>query len=102
MYEKDDFTKDDLEINKLEKVDNYNLGKNLKKIKLVASWGVAISLAALMLLFLLAFSYLFYLYIKDVSTDMYSVKALLKNWFDYILIVMATLFVQKAFNKKQP
>jgi len=102
VYEKDDFTKDDLEINKLEKVDNYNLGKNLKKIKLVASWGVAISLAALMLLFLLAFSYLFYLYIKDVSTDMYSVKALLKNWFDYILIVMATLFVQKAFNKKQP
>jgi len=101
VYEQDDFTKGDLERTQREKEDNYKLSKNLKTIKFVASWGVALSLGALMLLFLVAFSYLFYLYITDVAKDASSVKVLLKNWLDYILIAMATLFVQKVFNKNQ-
>ncbi len=96
----DDLDDNDKEIQKQTRRDDYHLGKNLKRIKLVASWGVAIILGAMLCAFISAFTYLFYKYIQDVGTDLAQVKELLKSWLDYILIVMATLFVQHIFEKR--
>lgn len=96
----DDFSESDREISDLTKKDDYKLGRNLKRIRVTASWSVAIVLGATILVFTISFIYLFHLYIFDIAKDISNVKELLKSWLDYILLVMATLFVQNVFGKK--
>jgi len=95
----DDFTDSDREISALTKKDDYKLGKNLKRIRTVPLWGVAIAVGIMTFIFIASFAYLFYIFICDVAKDVATVKALLKNWLDYVLLVMATLFIQKVFGK---
>jgi len=96
----DDFDEHDQERQRKEKDDDYKVGKNLKRIRTVASWGVAIFLGVVLLVFLISFVWLFEIYISDVAGDIQKTKDTLSTSIDYVLIILATLFIQNVFGKK--
>jgi len=89
------------ELETRSKADDYNISKHLKIIKIVAAWIITAILVIFIFGFVIASCYLFILFIQHVSSDLSAVKNLLASWLDYILLVMATLFIQRIFGDKQ-
>lgn len=88
------------EIEGRSRVDDYKLSKNLKRIKAVASWGVAIALGFALAAFVIASVYLFAVYVLDVGADVQKTKEFLTDIVQAILLIMATLFAEHLFGRR--
>lgn len=84
-----------------EREDDYHLGKHFKKIKTAALW-CAFTLGVFIVFVLCgAFLYLFWLYILDTAKTAQSVQSFVFTAINSTLLVLATLFAERLFGKKE-
>jgi len=92
------FTKADLEA--AAEADDYKLSKTRKDIKKFIAWAVAGIAVVFMLFILVCAIWLTYVYLQDVAKDPQKIRDLLKEGIFAVLVVLATLTVEKLFDNK--
>ena len=79
---------------------NHGLNKNKALIKKCIHWALFFAGLILLNVAVIALIKLLYIYITDVSANVNSVKELLFNVWNTVLIALATLFVDRSTGKK--
>lgn len=89
------------EIEGKKAIDDYAAGRELKRIRTYAIWGLFGVISVAVLALLLALLALFARYIFELYHSPSNAIAFMRNVLEWVLVVMATLFVERSFGRRQ-